>query len=498
MKTHIIHLDHDDNVVSITDKLSWGKAQRVLLVYPHSQGLNLRKIDLLLIKRAAKRMGFSLGIVSRTKSVKLLALEVRIPVFKSIKLAQRRTWAALSSGEKKFLFRKSATEIRKIGLEAKIKEPGWKNRIGVRLFFFSLGVLSVFLIILLFIPSAKIKLNLQAQTQMMIINLNVDETVDNVNLSGIIPVHKKNVTVEGIRLVNINSRTSLPDKYSVGKIFFTNLTENKVRIPLGLIISRLDKSGVRFEVIETGDLQAGVGQTIELPVRALTPGQAGNMEANSLGSIIGDLGTSLLAINPDPTFGGTDRIAKMANESDRNSLLSLLESDLRVEALKSAQEQLAKGDIILPETIKISEILKEIYVPIAGQPGDRLSLELRVSYSMQYTEYSDLVTLGETVLNAGLPAGYLPQVGDNIIFNLLKNPTTNSNGTTTLRLQAHRKIIKEINGFYITRLVKGLSTQEAYNIINEKFGPETKPVVELSPSWWPRLPIVTLRIAVFD
>ena len=498
MKTHIIHLEQDDNVVSITDKLSWGKAQRVLLVYPPSLGLNLQKIDLLLIKRAAKRMGFSLGIVSRTKIVKMLAVEVSIPVFKSIKHAQRRTWTALYSDEKNFLSRKSVSEIMEKILKGKTKEPEWMNLLGVRLVLFSLGVLSVLLIFLLFIPSAKIKLNIQDQTQTMILHITADETVDIVNLSGIIPVNTKIVSVEGTHLVNINSRTNVPDKFSVGKIQFTNLTEKKIGIPLGSIIARLDNSGIRFDVTEKGDLTGGVGQTIELPIRALTPGEAGNMEANSLGSLIGDLGTSLLAINPDPTYGGTDRITKMANESDRSELFNLLESDLRVDALNSAQEQLSEGDIIFPKTVKIGEILNETYVPIAGQPGDRLSLELKISYTIQYAEYSDLVKLGESILKADLPEGYEPLSGGLIYFDLLKSPTTNSKGTTILSLRAHRKIIREIKPLNISRLVKGLSIHDTYEILEEVYGSEIKPAVEISPSWWLRLPIVTLRIAVVD
>jgi hypothetical protein len=245
-------------------------------------------------------------------------------------------------------------------------------------------------------------------------------------------------------------------------------------------------------------LPGGVGQTIELPIRALTPGKAGNMEANSLGSLIGDLGTSLSAINPDPSYGGTDSLTKMASVRDRSELKSQLESDLRVAAIQSAQEQLAEGDILFPETIKLGEILKETYVPIAGQPGDRLSMELKVTYSIQYAEHSDLVMLCETVLNAGLPEGYLPLSGDYIKFDLLKKPTTDSKGTTTLSLKAHRRIIREINNLKISGFIKGLSTHDAYKYLIEEYGLDIKPVIEISPLWWNRVPIVPLRIAVVN
>ena len=498
MKTHLIHLEPDDDVISITDKLSWGKAQRILLVYPTSPGLRLQKIDLLLIKRAAIKQGFSLGIVSRSSDVKILAAQLKIPVFKSIKHAQRRTWAAFAPDMDNAIDRKPVREIRKMGLEAKSIEPKWRTLIGVRLFFFTLGVLSVLLLSLLFIPSASIKLNILEQIHTVTLAVTADETIDNVNLTGTIPVHEINISVEGTRLVSINTKTNVPDKYSVGKVLFSNLTELQIEIPLGTIIARLDNSGIRFETIERGELPAGIGQTVELPIRALTPGEAGNMEANSLGSLIGDLGTSLSAVNPEPSYGGTDRFTNLASESDRNELFGLLEDDLKVKAIQTAQEQLAYGDIIFPDTVRTEDVIDERYVPVAGQPGDRLSLDLNLIFTMQYAAYSDLVRLGEPALKAGIQQGYVSAPDGLIKFDLLNIPTTNTNGTTTLSVQANQKIIRDLNGLYISGLVQGKTIQDAYGILEETYGPEIKPVIEISPSWWPRLPIVTLRIAVTD
>jgi hypothetical protein len=290
----------------------------------------------------------------------------------------------------------------------------------------------------------------------------------------------------------------VPDKYSVGKILFTNLTEMPIEIPLGTIVARLDNSGVRFETTERADVASGIGQIQEVPIRALTPGEVGNMEANSLGSLIGDLGTSLSAINPDPSYGGADRVTNMATQNDRNDLFSLLETDLKVEAIQSTQTLLSEGDIIFPDSVTILDILHEVYVPSAGQPGDRLSLDLKITYTMQYAEYSDLLRLCEPALKAELPEGYESLTENSIKFDLLKRPTANSDGTTSLNLQANRKVKKEIDVLNLSLLVQGLSIKEAYEILEEEYGPEMRPVVEISPSWWPWLPIVTMRIAILN
>ncbi|HBG74354.1 MAG: hypothetical protein A2X25_13625 [Chloroflexi bacterium GWB2_49_20] len=496
MKTHIIHLERYDNVISITDKLSWGKTKRVLLVYPPSKVLILQRIDLLMIQRAAKKMGFSIGLVSRSKGVRKLAGELNIPVFKSIKAAQRRTWMGEDPGKKKNFERKPLKDLRSMGQEAKLKEPEWKSHIGVRLSFFSLGVLAVLVLSLLFVPSAVIHLKLSDRMQSISMLVEADEKVAGVNLSGKIPAHTISVDVEGSRLVKIISKTKVPDKFATGIITFTNLTETEVVIPAGTIVTRLDNAGIRFETIEKGELVARIGEAIDLPVRALTPGEAGNMEANSLGSLVGDLGTSLLVTNPTPTIGGTDRFTTMATKSDRSDLFSSLETELRLNAIQKALVFLPEGDIIFPDTLIIGVNLQENYVPAAGQPGDSLSLYLKLSYSMQYAEYSDLIRVAEPAINADLPAGFEPIADSTMNIEILKKPTTNPYGITNLNLIVSQKIREGVDTVYLSRLVQGLSVQEAYRILEKKFGQDTKPVIEIAPSWWPRLPIVALRIVI--
>jgi hypothetical protein len=222
------------------------------------------------------------------------------------------------------------------------------------------------------------------------------------------------------------------------------------------------------------------------------------MEANSLGSLVGDLGTSLLAINPAPTYGATDRFTAMATKSDRSDLFNSLETELRLKAIQEAQALLPEGDIIFPDTVKIEVNLQENFVPAVGQPGDRLSLYLMLSYTMQYVEYSDLVRLAEPALNDGLPEGYIPVVDGSINIEILKQPSTNTLGTTNMNLQVSQEIRKEIDSLYLSRLVQGLTAIKAYKILEAKFGPDTKPLIEITPSWWPWLPIVALRIAILN
>jgi len=73
MKTQIIKLDSHDDVISIRDKMSWAKTERILLIFPRRLSLLMRNIDLLLLRRHAAELGAQLGIVARSNELRRLA-----------------------------------------------------------------------------------------------------------------------------------------------------------------------------------------------------------------------------------------------------------------------------------------------------------------------------------------------------------------------------------------------------------------------------------------
>jgi hypothetical protein len=496
MKTYIIQLELDDSVISIIDKLSWAKVQRVLLVCPPSEVFDLRKVDLLRLKRSAYQLGLTIGMVSKIREVRRIAADQEIPVFKSIKDAQRHQWIINAKDRKTFQW-KPLGEIRLKGLDARPKEADWKNRFSVRLFFFSLGVLAVLIIAIMFVPSANIHLNLQDKNQTIILNVNARKQFNTVNLMGIIPSYTISVDVEGDKLVQITNKTSIPEKYATGSVLFTNLTDQRITIPSGTIVSRLEDTEVRFETIQIGEVSPGYGETVRVSIRALFQGENGNLDAKLINYLMGDLGANLTVLNPEPTRGGSNRYVRTATEKDRNQLGDELEADLSIQAIEKAKSLLSYGDIVFPGSIKLTKNIEEVYIPAAGQVGDQLSLHLVLSYTIQYAKYSDFLLLAAPILKAKIPIGYVQKDGL-IEVETIDQPETISAENTKFNIRISQKIQKGINQIALTRLVQGVSVNNAYVRLEEIFGGEANPLIEIQPAWWPQLPLVPLRISISD
>lgn len=496
MKSHVIQLDQHDTVLSITDKLSWGKAKRVLLVYPNSGDLILRKIDLVLIQRTAEKLGLSIGLVSFSKELIKLANELKIPIFRSINDAQRLKWKKNSRNIQLFRSR-PFDELRKKYIEEKQKKSDWHYGSGERIVYFSLGVFAVLFIAFLFIPSAEIQLNLREHQQAITMRVNASEKIKDINLAGSIPSQKLLVEVEGLKQTQITSSIRKPDKYATGHVRFSNLSDEMVTIPIGTIVADLNNPNLRYSTIEIGKVEPGLGNKVDLLVKALTSGTIGNLDGNSIGILIGELGIKLTVTNPEPITGGTDQMTPMATENDREDLYCSLETELRDQALKNAHNLLAEGDIIFAETVSLEETVEEVYIPAANQSGDHLSLKLKLVYSIRYAKFSDLKELAIPALNSNIPSGLIG-LTDTVEIKSKGSPKTGINGIINFDIEITQRVKRKIDPVHIAQLVRGLPINRAYSKLEEELGIEITPLIVIEPSWWQFLPLVPLRIAIIN
>jgi hypothetical protein len=69
LKTQLIPLETHDDVISIRDKMSWAKTPRMLLVWPAKGRVDVRPLDLTLLRRHATSLGAELGLVTRDAEI---------------------------------------------------------------------------------------------------------------------------------------------------------------------------------------------------------------------------------------------------------------------------------------------------------------------------------------------------------------------------------------------------------------------------------------------
>ena len=88
MKTHLIFLEPFDDIISLRDKMQWGKSSRILIVWPRSRTPLLnRRLDVLLMQRQADSLGAQLAFVTKDSQARYYARELEIPVFANARQA---------------------------------------------------------------------------------------------------------------------------------------------------------------------------------------------------------------------------------------------------------------------------------------------------------------------------------------------------------------------------------------------------------------------------
>src|SRR6185369_7386449 len=88
----IVTLESHDDLISVRDRMSWAKTPRILLVWPKFEKVTLRHVDLKILQRHASTLGAQLGLVTRTRRVRVEAEGLGIPVFESAAEAQKIAW----------------------------------------------------------------------------------------------------------------------------------------------------------------------------------------------------------------------------------------------------------------------------------------------------------------------------------------------------------------------------------------------------------------------
>ena len=494
MKTQVVHLELHDDVVSVRDKMSWAKTARILLVWPPRRRILERTLDLLLLQRHAAGLGAQLGLVTRSAEIRRAAGELGIPFFKNIAEAQNKPWRKRTSHPKPTR-RNPRPDTFERRAEASPPGPAWQANVATRLTFFTLGVLAVLAVVLLFIPSATVSLYPKLQTQELTLQVSASQSATSVNMAGSLPAHEISIVVEGSQFAQATSQASVPDKPAQGVVRFRNLTTTVVGIPAGTVIRTMTEPAVRFVTMQDGVAEGGVGKTIDIPVRAVDPGLAGNLAADTLVAIQGDLGTELAVANPEPTSGGTERTVAMPAADERARLRAVLLADLRQQALDQFTQNLSPGDLPFPDTIKTSQTLNETYQPEEGQPGETLTLTMQVEISIEYVQASDLNMLAATALDAGLTNEMLP-VADTMNIVITNKPASRAGGVTNFEIHASRTLKPNINLSSTTRALQGLSPIEAGQRLESMLPLVSQPQIQLVPSWWPWLPFLQFRITI--
>ena len=497
MKTQIITLESHDDLVSVRDRMSWAKSPRILLVWPRFERITLRPLDLRILQQHAEYLGADLGLVTRSGGVRRNAEGFGIPVFRSTAKAQREAWrsrpparAARRRGPVKQLpeLRAMKDSLRKGG-------ASWTANAFARIGFFLLGVFAVLGLAAVFVPRATISLSPITRVQEMSLSAEADTAARPAIITTSLPAEEASVTVTATESVNVTSRAKVPQSKARGLAHFQNLTQVPLVIPVGTVVYEVSSAGVRYATVNETRLEGTPNSFVEVPIEALSGGEAGNVPANAIEGIEGSLALSASVTNPEPVTGGSDRETIVPSESDRVGLRSRLLELLGADAAGKLQASIAEGDVLLENTLRMANMGEEAYDPPAGQPGSKLGLTMSVEFSAQYVKAEDLRRFAEASLNSSMPEGF-QSVPDTLQIKLAQPPQVDQSSKSHLKLEVRRDLARKVDPLKANLLVRGVTPTTAVERLATALPLAHPPEIALSPEWWPWLPLIPFRITV--
>jgi len=326
-------------------------------------------------------------------------------------------------------------------------------------------------------------------------DISAHPSIHNFNLNGSLPAQILTITVEGRDQINSSGSIAVPTKPAVGTVTFTNLTDQAITIPAGTVIRTIDPDGIRFETTQEAALIAEVGAEISAAVKALQPGEAGNLLAHSLVLVDGALGLNVIVSNLEPTSGGSQQTNAAPDPADYDNLKSQLLAALWENAQQEALSAQYPAALVLSDSPRSTIILREEFTPKEPQPASELTLLLQVEYELAVVSKSDLENMAAAVLDATLPSGYSVQAGT-LSISQLSQPETDAQERTTWKALLQREIYPDITSEIVANLVKGKYLGKAGVALEDLLSLESLPEISVFPAWWPVMPLLPQRISV--
>jgi len=495
MKTHWVQLERYDDVTSVADKIAWSRANRVLLVWPRRGRVLERYLDLVLIQRACQEIGAQLAFLVADELILDHAQELGIPVFRSVKTAQRMLWRR--SRQKKIFEPKGwrpRAALEEQQRAARTAPAGWVQNFWLRLSIFLLGVGAVVLAMLLVLPEARIGLSLAQDPQALELPVYASPELAQLNLSGGLPVQYLSMVLEGQDEQPATGAVLIGDKAALGTVKFSNLTNQAVVIAAGTRVLTSGDPAVQFETQREVRLPAKPGSTGEATVQALQTGSKGNVAAGAIQGISGEVGAWLKVTNPAATVGGRDLMTTAVSAEDGVVLRERLTAALQQKALVEVQAKLLPGVRLFPETLQAVKVLREQQIPASGAAAESVSLALQVEFRVWTIREADLEALVEVALDANLPAGTMGLEGSLRVSD--SQAPVLDQGQMRWQIRARRVVQASWSDRGVILAVAGHSVEDARQALQQQFRVVGPPVIEMTPAWWPLFPLLPGRITV--
>jgi hypothetical protein len=122
-------------------------------------------------------------------------------------------------------------------------------------------------------------------------------------------------------------------------------------------------------------------------------------------------------------------------------------------------------------------------------------MDIQVEFKGLTVSREHIRQLAALNLDAALPVGYKPVSED---LEITSQSTSETSGKLGLSIHAARKIEPVVDLTQVAKAVLGLRPTDASVRLKTLYQLDELPVVQLTPAWWPRLPVLAFQVAVSD
>jgi hypothetical protein len=490
MKTTLIQVNPNDDLISVKEKMQWNPSGRILLVVPRINHAIQSPLDLQRIVRSARRLGAQVAISTPQKALRRLAEGQNIIVFSSVIAAQKNEW------KEELQLSKSKQRSAKIRLVEKGKP--FKTRIEKEsnnwqtIMFFFIGVLAPILLILLLLPQAIVNVYPKSLVRNVDLNLIAKNTEVGSPDSGVIPATLQTLTLEVEDGIPTTGRTTIAVEFAQGILRVTNLSDRPVTIPAKMRIRTSVSPIIVFQTLQGALLEGGADKFVDVPIEAVEPGMKGNIIENSILTVEGELSQLIRVNNPTPTSGGTDVEVNAVAASDFETLKARLGSKLK--SLYPARY--LKNEIFyISDSIQILS-KEETLSSEVDDPADQLNLKIKEEISLLAIKNADIRKYIESMAMSTIPAGY-ESVSGSLQFSLpTKWNFDNTAQAAMSSIKVTQMIRRIIDANSIKAQIAGKSVKKAISFIDDSVQADEPPRISIKPAIWAWLPLIPSQIEV--
>lgn len=488
MKVQIVQLDPHDDLASVSDKLAWAQAPRVVLVWPDRARLLRRRLDLVLLRRNASGRGIQLGIVTRDPVVLEQAAALGIPLFRSRTRLPEEGWGQAPSPPGTIPPRPTLRPERVPPPLRPERELPRLMRVGLMLVV-SLVLLGTAAVL---VPHATITLSPTRADERVDLRLTLDPRLNSTNSEGSIPARSITRTASGSLRITTTGTARVPTKPASGPVVFANQTDQPVLIPAGTGVLPAGRPDLRFVTASDVSLGAGAGNTAEVVVTAFVPGSAGNLPAGSLNAIDGPLGLRASVSQPAAMAGGAEAERPAVAAADQATALRLLTDQLLAQAASAMAAGVDADESLAPDSVRVVNTPATRFDRPVGAPGDSVGLDLTLEFAALVYHPADLEAAIDRMLAERRAAGRAPIPGSRS-WTLGRQAELLPD---SLQLHVFEQSFVPLDLDHVRRAARGQARSSVVTRL-ASIGPlASPPQVVARPAWWPVLPWLDVRIAV--